>query len=38
MILRRRRPRIPDRAYAWTYLLLLIVVTIAMIIAAIRAG
>jgi hypothetical protein len=38
MILRRHRPRIPDRAYAWTYLLLLIVVTIAMIIAAIRAG
>jgi hypothetical protein len=37
MVLRRRRPRLPDRGYAWTYLLLLIVVTIAMIIAAVRA-
>jgi hypothetical protein len=36
LILRRRRPRIPDRGYAWSYLLLLIVVTIVMIAAAAR--
>lgn len=34
--LRRRRPRIPDSVYSWSYLALLVLVTIAMVIAALR--
>ncbi|MPY51004.1 sulfite exporter TauE/SafE family protein [Streptomyces sp. K1PN6] len=33
-ILRRRPPRIPDRTYAWAYIGLLVVVTVAMLLSA----
>jgi uncharacterized protein len=36
--LRRRRPRIPDRVYSLSYLILLIVVTGAMVVASCRPG
>ncbi|HEY6497348.1 MAG TPA: hypothetical protein VIZ43_29065 [Trebonia sp.] len=38
VILRRRRPRIPDRLYSRSYLALLALVTIAMVIASLRRG
>lgn len=33
VVLRRRPPRIPDHLYAWSYLVLLVLVTIAMVLA-----
>lgn len=36
--LRRHRPRIPDNLYSWSYLLLLILVTAAMVITSCRHG
>jgi hypothetical protein len=38
VILRRRRPRIPDRLYSLSYLALLVLVTIAMVMASLRRG
>ncbi|HSZ43504.1 MAG TPA: sulfite exporter TauE/SafE family protein [Trebonia sp.] len=35
---RRRRPRIPDGLYSWSYLALLVLVTAAMVIACLRHG